>query len=190
MIDFSTAPPMSQDREKSFKMFLEGVHAFDYPHIVEIGVVRKPLDSPTLLSDGNSTSLFAWYIQKYHGTLSAVDINPENIEQCRNTLQSQGFSSPNIRLYTMDGLTLLKFERCIHGIYIDGVDWQEGNGSEQFHLDALKLAIPSLAPGALVLIDDVLDEHYKGKGKLAIPYALGNGFEKLYFGYQVLLRKE
>jgi hypothetical protein len=31
-----------------------------------------------------------------------------------------------------------------------------------------------------ILIDDVFDDNWTGKGKLSIPYLLDNGFKKLY----------
>ena len=90
---------------------------------------------------------------------------------------------------------LKKLKNPIHAIYIDGLDWERNDFekqklSEEFHLEALKLAEKNLVVGSVVMFDDIFDFTFTGKGKLAIPYALSSGnYELLCQDYQVCLRK-
>jgi predicted O-methyltransferase YrrM len=170
--------------------------SFDNPHIVEIGTVRRTPDDPDLPGDGNSTCIFAWYVKNYKGTLTAVDISEESIKNCKINLDRYDLNSSGVTLLVKDGLSFLG-ERTdpIQALYIDAFDWgpseKEKQKSIEWHLEAFKEAEHLLLPGSVIMFDDVMDQTYKGKGQLAIPYALSSGnYEKIFHEYQVILRKK
>jgi len=196
-LDFTTAPIMRNSRRQtSFKKYLDLIHQFDNPNLIEIGTVRRLPTDPDLPGDGNSTSVFAWYVKSYGGYITAVDISQDSINNCVVTLSSQGLLDGNVELLCTDGIEFIKkYDKTINGIYIDGLDWSHTNkdeqkASEEFHLEAFKFADSILVVGGVVMFDDCFDSNFTGKGKLAIPYALSTGnYELVYREYQVILRK-
>jgi autotransporter strand-loop-strand O-heptosyltransferase len=197
ILDFTSAPILRfSRRQTSFKKFLALVNEFDDPNIVEIGTVRRDPADPDLPGDGNSTCVLAWYVKNYKGHLTAVDISKDSIDNCiKNLLKYDLFDPNRVELRHEDGLNFLEQRlQPIHALYIDAYDWGPGDDEKkksiEWHLEAFKLAERHLAPGALVLFDDIMDADYTGKGQLAIPYALGTGnYEKMFHEYQVLLRR-
>jgi len=195
VLDFTTAPILrNSKRQTSFKMFLNEIDKFNNPTIVEIGTMRRELNDPELPGDGNSTSIFSWYVKNYKGNLTAVDINSDNLDRCKKALEIQGYyDEKKICLINEDGLkTLEEWGVPIHAIYIDAFDYDKGKEkeSEEFHLKALQLAEERFVVGTVVMFDDCFNADYKGKGHLAIPYALESGnYEKIFHGYQVILRR-
>lgn len=202
ILDFTSAPILRfSKRQTSFKKFLALVHEFEDPNIIEIGTVRRDPTDPDLPGDGNSTCVFAWYVKNYKGHLTAVDISEKSIDYCMKNLVTHDLLSPMVRLLTQDGLSYLREKKMvadqdipIHALYIDAYDWGPSNEEKQksieWHLEAFKAAEDRLAPGALVMFDDIMDDNYTGKGQLAIPYALEGGkYEKIFHGYQVILKR-
>jgi len=206
VLDFTTAPILRfSKRQTTFKKFLSHIHEkFQNPTLVEVGTVRRDLEDPDLPGDGNSTSIFAWYVKNYGGNLFACDIPEYSIRACKRTLERQNLMTNKVTLVERDGLSFLRDWggtseeytefAIIHGLYIDGLDWyddERGRKSEEFHLEALKIADSYLLyKDSLVMFDDVFDISFTGKGKLAIPYALEHGYKIIHQGYQVVLRKE
>ena len=201
-LDFTTAPILRNSRRQtSFKKYLTGVHEFHTAlpyggaNLIEIGTVRRLPTDPDLPGDGNSTSIFAWYIKNYAGRLTAVDISEESIQNCRTNLSSQNLLVPNVNLICEDGLKFLKgYNDVIHGIYIDALDYDDKNGkdnSAQFHLEAFKLAERNLTQNSVIMFDDIVGPNYQGKAEKVVPYALETGnYEILYQDYQIILRKK
>jgi predicted O-methyltransferase YrrM len=172
------------------------INKFPDPNIVEIGTVRRDPADPDLPGDGNSTCILAWYVKNYKGNLTAVDISKDSLDNCmKNLLKYDLFCPGKILLLESDGMKFLKEGTWpIDALYIDAYDWgpsdDEKKKSIEWHLEAFKLAELRLAPGALVMFDDIMDGNYTGKGQLAIPYALSTGnYDKIYHGYQVILRR-
>jgi hypothetical protein len=57
-------------------------------------------------------------------------------------------------------------------------------------LNEVKAAWDKLNNRCFILIDDVFNNQWAGKGELSIPYLLENGFELVYFmDQQVLLKR-
>jgi Glycosyltransferase len=197
VLDFTSAPILRfSKRQTSFKKFLALVHEFDNPSILEIGTVRRDPADPDLPGDGNSTCVFAWYVKNYKGNLTAVDISQASIDNCMKNLLKYDLLTPgHVFLHTHDGIAFLgNYKEPIHALYIDAYDWGPGDAEKQksieWHLAAFKKAEPHLAPGAIIMFDDVMDANYTGKGQLAIPYALESGkYEKIFHEYQVILKK-
>jgi autotransporter strand-loop-strand O-heptosyltransferase len=204
ILDFTTAPILRNSRRQtSFKKYLSGVHNFysalpyGGANLIEIGTVRRLPTDPDLPGDGNSTSIFAWYVKNYAGRLTAVDIAEESIKNCKTNLSSQNLLVPNVTLLCEDGLKFLKvYKETIHGIYIDALDYddQEGHGkdnSAKFHLEAFRLAEKNFITNSVIMFDDIVGPNYQGKAELVVPYALSTGdYEILYQDYQVILRRK
>jgi autotransporter strand-loop-strand O-heptosyltransferase len=201
ILDFTTAPILRNSRRQTtFKKYLQSINNNNHgiiPNLVEIGTVRRLPSDPDLPGDGNSTSVFAWYVKNYSGRLTAVDISEESIKNCKENLASQNLLSPNVTLFCQDGLRFLKdYDKIIHGIYIDALDYddKEGHGkdnSANFHLEAFKLAEKNLIANSVIMFDDIVGPNYEGKAKKVIPYALETGnYEILYQDYQIILKRK
>jgi hypothetical protein len=201
ILDFTTAPILRNSRRQTtFKKYLQSINNNNHgiiPNLVEIGTVRRLPSDPDLPGDGNSTSVFAWYIKNYAGRLTAVDISEESIKNCKENLASQNLLTSNIELLCQDGLQFLKdYDKIIHGIYIDALDYddKEGHGkdnSANFHLEAFKLAEKNLIANSVIMFDDIVGPNYEGKAKKVIPYALETGnYEIIYQDYQIILRRK
>jgi autotransporter strand-loop-strand O-heptosyltransferase len=196
-LDFTTAPILRfSRRQTTFKTFLKSLfEQFDKPNLVEIGTLRRVPTDPDLPGDGASTAVLSWYAKSYGGHVTAVDLSEESLKNCETTLKTMGLFNGNLKLVCADGLSFLKkYKDPIHGIYIDAVDWyddERGRQSELFHLNALKAAEKNMVSGSVVMFDDVFDDTFRGKGKLAIPYAIESGnYELLAKDYQVVLRRK
>ena len=60
----------------------------------------------------------------------------------------------------------------------------------QHSLNEIIAAWDKLNKHCFVLIDDVFNSNWDGKGKLSIPYLIENGFEVVYYAdSQVLLKR-
>jgi autotransporter strand-loop-strand O-heptosyltransferase len=195
-ISFTTAPILrGSRRQTTFKKFLSTVHNFLNPNIIEIGTVRKKSteDINERAGDGNSSSIFSWYCYRYsHSHFTSVDIDPIAISNCKENLESQRLLTDNVELICTDGLEFLKnYDKTITGLYLDGWDYNKGEEekSAEFHLSCFQLAEKNFIEGSIILIDDIFDSNYRGKGELAIPWALNTGkFELICCEYQALLK--
>jgi predicted O-methyltransferase YrrM len=139
--------------------------------IVETGCVREKND----FSAGYSTVLFGEFLSRYGGKLESVDVNPRNVELCRK------LTRPFAALVTVnlgDSVAFLRdWPRTHPGttidlLYLDSLDYpmapKDGprEPSQRHCLAELEAALPSLAPAAIVLIDDA-DLPGGGKARLA-----------------------
>ena len=139
--------------------------------IVETGCVREKND----FSAGYSTVLFGEFLSRYGGRLESVDVSPRNVELCRK------LTRPFTKLITVnlgDSVAFLRDWPYSHAgipidlLYLDSLDYplapKDGprEPSQQHCLSELEAAFPSLAPAAIVLIDDA-DLPGGGKARLA-----------------------
>ena len=89
---------------------------------------------------------------------------------------------------------LQNFDKKIDLLFLDSYDYSgpEENIKKchQHSLNELKAAWDKLKSKCFILIDDVFNAEWDGKGKLSIPYLLENGFELVYYtDSQVLLKR-
>jgi len=200
ILDFTDAPEVFHNgllRHNSFKKVLEELYENKKknPLIVEIGVTRHPGN----LSDGDSTSIWAWYISKYGGSYYGCDINKDNLLKSEKILKSRitdNDKSELIALVHKDGIEFLKTFKynSIDLLYLDTIDWIQGsNESGIFHLKLLLEAIDKVSIGGYIMFDDVFNVNtFTGKAEFAIPYLLRthSGFMNIYKAYQFIFRKD
>lgn len=175
-------PPFG--RVEGFTRAMELLDLRKKPVIVEVGTTRRV---GNWLADGYSTPLFAWYVARYGGELYSVDIEPEAANLCTEIINEFDIPTESTFLVTDDGIGFLKkFEKKIDFLYLDGWDYSlfdteqafdERLESEQAHLECFLAAEPSLAQGAIVLIDDILETRsWLGKGRRLIPYLIARRY--------------
>jgi hypothetical protein len=160
---------------------------FSFKTIVEIGSMRNPLRhaldefDPECCNEGHSTVFFA----ETGAEVFTTDVN----SKCAEILSASTRNYRNLHVYTADGIWFLKkFERMIDLLYLDAWDVVPSLDYAEKHLEAYRAAIPHLAPTCLVLIDDT-DISNGGKGRLAIPQLIRDGFELVTWGRQAMLAR-
>lgn len=154
--------------------------------IIEIGCTRE-------LHDGQQSSEALYSLSKDLGFMFiTVDMDPENIDSLKQRANG-------INAICRKGEEFLKeYLGRIDYLYLDAFDFYHSNhnnkrkesyrknlGCEindklchQAHLDFCQNSIDKMASGAIIVIDDVIDQ-YRGKGVTAIPFLLSNGFKSL-----------
>ena len=158
---------------------------FSFKTVVEVGSMRKPLKHgldefvPECCNEGHSTLYFA----ETGAEVFTVDVNPKCAEQLAPFTRKYR----NLHVYTADGIWFLKkFDQPIDLLYLDAWDIVPSLDYAEKHLGAYRAAIPHLASTCLVLIDDT-DMANGGKGRLAIPQMIRDGFELVTWGRQAML---
>jgi hypothetical protein len=153
--------------------------------IVEVGCMRRPLThsldafDPDCCNDGHSTAFWASTGLAVH----SVDVNP----QCCTVAAQACHELANAHIYCSDGVEFLRaFQGTIDLLYLDAWDAVEGIPYAESHLEAYLAARQKLAPASLVLIDDT-DIAFGGKGRLAVPQIIRDGFDLLLAGRQTML---
>ncbi len=164
-------------------------------NIVETGSVRG-LEEHSRMGDGWSS--YHW-LEHAHNTGSnvwTVDIQQHAIN-LTNKLKEQYF--PDVTTFTAvtsDSIKFLQeFDQPIDLLFLDSYDYcgPEENiiKCHQHSLSEVKAAWDKLSSGCYVLIDDVFNNAWDGKGKVSIPYLLDNGFELVYYlDSQVCLKRK
>ena len=164
--------------------------------IVEVGVARGDGQE---ISNGHSSILFAWYMQypnkgNYFNQYIGIDISSKAIEYTQKHLKELKLSHPlRVSLVCMDAIKYFKeghHEQAINSpiidlLYLDGWDYEAGNNvqnkiSEEATLECLKAAEPFFDDRTMVLFDDVFNDIWHGKAKLAIPYLMDKGWIPAY----------
>lgn len=197
-LDFSDAPFVFHEdllRKNGFDKIITALYNNTKKDniIVEIGVSRYINN----ISDGDSTSIWSWFISKYGGSYFGCDISNNSINTCKQILLNtikENDNSINVVLTKDNGLDYLKkFNKKIDLLYLDTIDWVEGTfESEKFHLDLVLASIDKISVGGFVMFDDTFNlENYNGKAGLAIPYLLSlKNFMCIYKGYQFIFRRD
>lgn len=174
------------------------------------GKINYPLfeNSPErdLDLDGHSTSYFASIGDLFY----SVDIEISHLEIAKSDAERLFPNNQNCRFRCEDGISFLRgFNIPISFLMLDAWDLNLKNSAEA-HLEALKAAMPKMSKKSIILIDDtdvdfdgkqfiwadyggllhekridgidVYRNSWAGKGKLAIPYALENGYNEIILG--------
>jgi hypothetical protein len=157
----------------------------DSPNIVEVGCMRRPMRhgideiDPSCCNDGHSTMF--WALTGH--PVWSVDIDMQACQLAAGYVQ--GYT--NVTVLCGDGIRFLeKFEQPIGLLYLDGWDVIPGTDYAEKHLAAYQAARPKLAAASMILIDDT-DLLMGGKGKLAVPAAIRDGYQPVLYGRQTML---
>ena len=179
-------------RNESFLKVIEILES-TYKHpiiIVETGCIRNTTDE-SKFGDGWSTVNWEYYCKLNNSTVYVVDINSDHLRQSKKIVPESIF----VRYTEGDSIEFLtNFDKKIDLLFLDSYDYcgPEEN-IKRCHLHSLgeiHAAWNKLNDNCFVLIDDVFNEDWDGKGKLSIPYLLNNGFKVQYFtDSQVLLKR-
>lgn len=198
MTDALNLPPYG--RKNSLDLALSLLYGRSEPMrtltLVEIGTIRGMDEAH---SNGWSTLAFAAFCQhlqtrknrvcRFH----SIDVSESSCSVSRTVLGQYGLL-PHANIVCENAHTwILKMEdHRIDLLYLDGWDYHLGNEreSEVETLKFLRSAIPKLNDRALVLFDDNFDAQFTGKGRLAIPFLLSEGWVQIAtLDHQVLLCK-
>ena len=166
--------------------------------IVEIGTTREAFEGQ------DSTKFFYELSIQKKFSFTTVDMDQENSDSVKKRFKK-------INAITMKGDDYIKnYVGIIDYIYLDAFDFEHNNHSEKrkqkyknilnceisnelchkMHLECCENLLEKMNTGGLILIDDVLNNKFDGKGKTAIPFLLENNFEILELGNNgCLLRK-
>lgn len=169
-------------RNSSFtRVLLTLANTFDHPiNIVETGCIRNTSDN-SKWGDGWSTVNWEYHARETGSKVYVVDIDINHINQAQKIVPPSEFVE-----YTKDdSINYLKgFDKPIHLLFLDSYDYggtpENVRKCHEHSLNELKAAWDKLTDKCLVLIDDVYNNEFDGKGKLSIPYLLENGFELLH----------
>ena len=182
-----TGLPYNQyvNRHRTFDLFLRHALTFENPTIIETGCMRAAEDYRA----GMSTYLFAYYLMHSHGRMTSVDCTPKHVETARKwtrwaddvcdvvNAHSHDFSAPH---------------RAKNRLSLPNSADVDTPGYQECCLQETQLASPHLHENSCILIDDTPFKNGRidGKGALAVPWLLEQGWKVDYAGYQVLLKKQ
>jgi len=157
-------------------------------NIVETGTIRVGAD---LHSDGGSTRYWKIWSENTGSQVWTVDIDEKNISACKSIIGA----GAGINYVIEDSKSFLaNFDKKIHLLFLDAMDCQPPIEDTWNHqLQEVKNAIPKLADGAIILIDDYngIDRIVESKSMYSHPYLLENGFKIIYEGdHQIIFSKQ
>ena len=179
-------------RNGSFTKVLEILNeTYNHPIIiVETGCIRNTTEE-SKFGDGWSTLNWEYYAKQTNSKVYVVDIDENHINQSKKIVPYSEYVE-----YTKDDSIhyLIGFDKKIDLLFIDSFDYcgDEENikACHNHSLNEIKAAWNKLQENCFVLIDDVFNDQWAGKGELSIPYLLENGFKLVYYiDSQVLLRR-
>jgi len=158
--------------------------------IVETGCIRNTTEE-SKLGDGWSTLNWDYYAKKTNSKVYVVDIDENHLKKSKEVVPPSEYV-----IYTKDDSInyLEKFSEKIDLLFLDSYDYcgDEENirKCHEHSLNEILAAWDKLNEKCFVLIDDIFNNQWEGKGKLSVPYLLDNGFEVVYYeDSQVLLKR-
>lgn len=179
----STGRDDAKDRNRSFAEALGHLATKLRPQVIETGCIRAEDD----WGAGFFGYVVGWFLKEHGGALDSVDITKQHLDFARK------WCAPfPVTLHQSDSVKFLAewAGRKIDLAYLDSLD-TDAPGHAEHCLNEAKAVLPHLTEDALILIDDTpyRSGKWTGKGTLAVPYLLANGFRLKYAGYQVLLER-
>lgn len=170
------------DRHRGFDILLrETAHRFVSPTVVETGCIRGEEDWQ---GAGFGTYLLGAFLERHGGQLTSVDIDASNCSFARGVTQKM----QTVTIVEGDSVPFLGgFGRPIDVLVLDSMDTYVA-GFAEHALREIEKAIPWLHMDSLVMFDDTVysERKFTGKGCLAVPWLLGQGWRILHSGYQVI----
>lgn len=179
-------------RNKSFIKVIEILEqVYNQPiTIVETGCIRNTTEE-SKFGDGWSTLNWEYYAKLNNSKVYVVDIDENHLKKSKEVVPESEW----VHYTKDDSVNYLKhFDKKIDLLFLDSYDYcgDEENirKCHQHSLNELIAAWDKLNDQCYILIDDVFNNQWDGKGKLSIPYLLENGFEVVYYiDSQVLLKR-
>lgn len=152
-------------------------------NIVETGTCRS-----LSWSDGQSTIMFADFVEKFGGHVQTVDINPEAVLLSKKLLQGK-----KVTVNLGDSISWLsKLDKNnIDLFFLDSFDvkWKNDKPSAKHHLNEF-FEIEPYIDGSILAIDDnvknKLDNGRAGKGRLIYEYLLSKNIKPIYDEYIIV----
>lgn len=160
--------------------------------IVETGCIRNSSDAYKI-GDGWGTLSWIHWAKKTNSIIYSVDINQDHLNVAKSVIGL----SPYVNYALSDSIAYLHnlplFFK-INFLFLDSYDYHgdEANkkAAAEHQLKEFQAAEKNLEGNSLVLLDDILDSNFSGKGALSIPYMLDKGWRIINFqDTQVLLSK-
>lgn len=166
-----------------FKLMEEKIVTEKRPlNIIETGCLRI-LDNWE--GDGQSSFLFDRFLHHHDNCqLDIFDISPHSVNACKQIV-----THPNTKIHCMDSVKgLWNFQRKVDILYLDSfdVDFENTHPSAFHHMKELCAIISKLEPGALVMVDDNMQN--KGKGQYIFEFMTDIGAKCLMNDYQLLFQ--
>lgn len=139
------------DRYPTMRVALNLLYHLDTHYIVETGCMRT-LDS---IMEGNSTLIFGYFVGRYGGQVTTIDINADNIATCKEATEKY---KSNITYITGDSVkTLEDGLGLIDLLYLDSMDCPisgDANEAQTHQLREIIAASRMLHDRSIVLLDD------------------------------------
>jgi len=204
----------SKSRYQSFKQCLNHLGTITNPKVLELGTSRSFVggafvgcnsDDPKYWNPNDfskwdfGAGVFTIVFGQAGVNLTTVDLAHDHIKRCKIMTDSLNIKCNHVVSDSINFLkkTIMKYDL----IYLDTGDMFPIEPSEDLQLEEVKVIISRklLAPGGLLLIDDVLNhtprslgniENKFGKSTKSLPYLLDNGFKLIFEGYQYILKAQ
>lgn len=174
---YDNVRPRLGQRMMGFDYIFNYLSRIEEPLIVETGCARQDNNYE---GDGQSSLLFDKYIAERNGHFITVDIAEESVKYCKSKMTSENslvVKSDSVMFLQQLNQKLLSEGKKIDFLYLDSFDAPRDQpevvyNSALHHLYELMTIMPSLAPGALIGVDDNWNEDgkMKGKGQLIADY--------------------
>lgn len=158
-------------------------------NIVETGCIRD-ITEVSRYGDGWSTLNWEYYAKQTNSRVFVVDNNSNHLIKAQQIVPESEYVT-----YTLsDSIRYLEnFNKKIDLLFLDSFDYcGDDDNIRKCHAHSLKevfAAWDKLNDNCFVLIDDIFNDSWDGKGKLSIPYLLSNGFTLVYYEDQQALLK-
>lgn len=160
--------------------------------IVETGCIRNANE---IYKNGDGWGTLSWltWAEKTKSMIFSIDINQYHLNVAKNVI---GYSK-YLNYALSDSVAYLEnlpeFFK-INLLFLDSFDYcgDEDNrkAAAEHQLKEIKACEKNLNKNSLVLLDDIHDDKFSGKGALSIPYLLNKGWRIINFEEkQVLLSK-
>jgi hypothetical protein len=172
------------DRRSTFRPFVRKILDTRSPLVVETGCQRADPDPGT----GESTRLLGLVCGAARGRLVSIDNDQAHVATARRATRRLP-----VHVVHADAPSWLASYQgpAIDALYLDSADtWCPDFAS--VCLAEAKAAVPHVAGDGVILIDDTpaRGDGWQGKGELAVPWLVSQGWRVASSGYQVFLERE
>jgi hypothetical protein len=172
------------DRHRSSEKILAALNR-PAPMMIETGCIRAEEDWG---GAGFSTYLFGAAIERLGGQLHSVELSPNNSAFAMQWTRCFGST---VVIHTQHSHDFLRNWSIPVDVFLSDSADVGTDGYQESCLIECQLAASHIRSDGLIAIDDCVWKggQWTGKGGLAVPWLLDNGWTVLYSGYQTLLRR-